>query len=211
MIDPDTYPDEDRQWTEADWQRLVGELVASEIVAWKDVASVVLGQLNPPQVGTQVASKDKSADLVKRKQFWENFKAEHPNESFMPAVMRWFYAETGRCADCGTRVDLQADHVISRADEGAKADRLENLTLRCRRHNVARRPSHKQGNLTFLTAESGLMWLLLVKQPSTYNEFKALCRAYGMTMADIRFQEGWAMARWLEREGLYTIDPSSTR
>jgi hypothetical protein len=30
-----------------------------------------------------------------------------------------------------------------------------------------------------------------------------------MTMADIRFQEAWAMAKWLEREGKYFIDNQS--
>jgi hypothetical protein len=28
-------------------------------------------------------------------------------------------------------------------------------------------------------------------------------------MANIRFQEAWAMAKWLEKEGLYEIDKDS--
>jgi hypothetical protein len=53
------------------------------------------------------------------------------------------------------------------------------------------------------------MWLLLTKKPVTYQEFKQLCRDYGMTMADIRFQEAWAMAHWLAREGQYEIAADS--
>ena len=90
------------------------------------------------------------------------------------------------------------------------ADRLENMILRCRRCNVIRRPSHKLGGKTFLTTEAALMWILLVKRPSTYREFHDLCRSYGMTMANIRFQEAWAMAIWLARDKIYSIDPSST-
>jgi hypothetical protein len=92
---------------------------------------------------------------------------------------------------------------------GDDADTLENITLRCRRCNVIRRPSHKKGGLTYLTAESALMWLLFTKKPRTYDEYKVLCRNYGLTMADVRFEESWAMARWLEREGLYEIDQES--
>ena len=91
----------------------------------------------------------------------------------------------------------------------AVADRLENMTFRCRRCNVIRRPSHKQGGKTFLTAESGLMWLLFVKRPATYEAFSKLCREYGLTMANIRFEEAWAMARWLARAGRYTISSRS--
>ncbi len=54
-----------------------------------------------------------------------------------------------------------------------------------------------------MTAEAGLMWLLLHFRPKTYDEYAALCREYGMTMANIRFQEAWALAEWLRREGRY--------
>lgn len=74
---------------------------------------------------------------------------------------------------------------------------------------MIRRPSHANGGKTFLTAESALMWLLLVKRPRTYEAFQDLCRDYGMTMANIRFEEAWAMAIWLARAGLYEIDPVS--
>jgi hypothetical protein len=124
-------------------------------------------------------------------------------------VRQWHFEQTGKCIDCGTRLELQADHIKPREMLGDDADQLENMTLRCRRCNVIRRPSHKQGGLTFLTAEAGLMWILFTKRPRTYQEFEKHCREYGMTMANIRFQESWAMARWLEREGLYEIDQNS--
>jgi hypothetical protein len=54
------------------------------------------------------------------------------------------------------------------------------------------------------------MWILFTKRPTTYQEFEYLCRTYGLTMANVRFHEAWAMAHWLEREGLYYIDPEST-
>jgi hypothetical protein len=66
-----------------------------------------------------------------------------------------------------------------------------------------------EGSLTHLTAEAALMWILFTKRPSTYQEFASLCRAYGLTMANIRFEEAWAMAKWLQREGKYFIAPAS--
>lgn len=95
------------------------------------------------------------------------------------------------------------------ADLASVADRLDNMVLRCRRHNVIRRPSHAKGGQTFLTAEAGLMWLLFVHRPTTYQEFSVLCRDYGLSMANIRFEEAWAKARWLQQAGLYEIQPKT--
>ena len=57
----------------------------------------------------------------------------------------------------------------------------------------------------FIICFSELMWILFVKRPRTYQQFETLCREYGMTMANIRFQEAWAMAHWLKREKRYVI------
>jgi hypothetical protein len=84
-------------------------------------------------------------------------------------------------------------------DDPLDADFIENMTLRCRRCNVIRRPSHEFGGLTYLTAEAALMWILLVIRPRTYLDYVRLCRLYGMTMSDIRMAEAWAMAHWLSR------------
>ena len=191
------YPELDSEWTEEQWADLLAELVEKQLVSMKEIASLVLGSLNPSQVGTSIASK-------------KTFQEHYPPRQTMQAVYAWHNAQSGTCADCSTRLELQADHVIPREILGDSADRLENMTLRCRRCNVVRRPSHKLGGLTFLTAESALMWLLFTKRPTTYQEYERLCRGYGMTMANVRFHEAWAIAHWLSREGKYEIDPSSS-
>jgi hypothetical protein len=119
----------------------------------------------------------------------------------MGLVMAWFYNQSGQCADCGSRLELQADHIIGREQyrDPLDADFIENITLRCRRCNVVRRPSHELGGLTFLTAEAALMWILLVIRPRTFPDYTRMCRLYGMTMSDIRMQEAWAMAHWLSK------------
>jgi hypothetical protein len=119
----------------------------------------------------------------------------------MRLVMDWVYAQNGHCVDCGTRLELQADHKKGRErfENPLDADYIENMTLRCRRCNVVRRPSHVFGGVTFLTAEAALMWVLLVVRPRTLRDFVRMCRLYGMTMSDIRMQEAWAMAHWLKR------------
>lgn len=192
------FPQLDADWREEDWEALLKFLVDEGLVTYKDVASLMLGHLNPSQVGTSIASKDTFKRLFERRTCWA-------------AVRAWHFAQSGRCADCGTRLELQADHIVPREELGDRADTLENMTLRCRRCNVIRRPSHKRGGLTYLTAEAALMWLLFTKRPKTYQQFDILCRSYGLTMANIRFQEAWAMARWLEREGLYEIDNDTSR
>jgi|GEM_PF-649975 len=189
-------PDEDNRWGELDWKAMLDWLVQSKLLSYKEIAALTLGHLNPSQVGTSIASK-------------KSFQKHFPPRKCWQAVREWHFAQSGKCINCGTRLELQADHVETRQDHGDIADRLDNMTLRCRRCNVIRRPSHKQGGLTFLTAEAALMWILLTKRPRTYQDFERLCRSYGMTMANIRFQESWAMARWLEREGLYDIDADS--
>lgn len=266
-------PAKDSDWDEKQWKMLLDLLVSQGVFNWREVTSLALGHLNPSQVGTSIASN-------------KNFQAHFPHRKTWINVRNWYFNQRGCCADCETRLELQADHLIpkeivlavtdqlqiaviegrirnidelhaesyrllesalynyteflrtrlkdgrelpifsddlkskiskgislnvehtvedKRAKEGV-ADRLENMVLRCRRCNVVRRPSHKNGGLAFLTTEAALMWILFVKRPTTYQEFKAMCREYGMTMADIRFQEAWAMAKWLSQEGNYTIN-----
>lgn len=191
-----SFPELDRDWTDSQWKYLLDYLVDNGLVTYREIASLVLGHLNPSQVGTSVASK-------------KTFQAHYPKRKCWEAVREWHFNQTGRCADCGTRLELQADHIIPREELGDEADTVENLTLRCRRCNVIKRPSHKLGGQTFLTAEAALMWILFTKKPSTYQEFARLCREYGLTMASVRFEEAWAMAKWLERGGQYYISPES--
>lgn len=191
-----TLPPEGQMWSDQHWIEMLNWLFQAGIVTPKEVTSLVLGHLNPSQVGTSIASKKTFQQHFEPRKCWE-------------AVRAWHFAQSGRCATCGTRLELQADHITPREELGDAADRLDNMTLRCRRCNVIRRPSHLNGGMTYLTAEAALMWILFTKRPTTYEQYEALCRAYGMTMANIRFQEAWAMARWLEKEGRYYIDPSS--
>ncbi len=184
---------DDREWSEDQWLDLVQYLVDHGLVTWQEVAAAVLGELNPPQVGTAIASK-------------ATFKAKFPPRKAWQAVKAWFYSQSGRCETCGTRLHLEAEHILSREELGDDADVLENLQLLCKRCNAVKRPSHKHAGETFLTAQAALMWILLVIRPRNYGEYKALCRNYGLTMADIRFQEAWAQAVWLARQGEYEID-----
>lgn len=191
-----TFPEVDSDWKEEHWKELLKYFVDLGLVNYKEIASLVLGHLNPSQVGTSIASKD-------------TFKSKFPPRKCWEAVREWHFKQKGKCIDCGTRLELQADHIMSREKLGDKADSLENMTLRCRRCNVVRRPSHKKGGLTFLTAEAALMWIIFTKKPKTYQEYEQLCRKYGLTMASIRFQEAWAMVKWLEKEGKYKIESES--
>lgn len=197
----------DATWGEVEWRQMAEQIVADGVVTWREVTTTILGELNPPQVGTSIASSSATAFGFK------SHHAElHPGESFMPYVLRWFYATTGRCIDCGTRLDLQADHVNGRENysDPRDADLLSNMVLRCRRHNVAKRKSHiAKAGRTLLPAQQALMWILLAIKPVTLLDLARLCRIYGMTMASIRFQEAWAMAIWLEREGHYRMAHSS--
>ncbi|MFN8006762.1 MAG: hypothetical protein U0V70_07035 [Terriglobia bacterium] len=185
---PQAFGLHDSTWSDEEWFALLHQLIKSGIGSWKDVTALVLGHLNPSQVGTSLASS-------------QGFKRKYGKGSTMKIVMEWVYNQAGTCADCGTRLELQADHINGREQypDPLDADFIENMTLRCRRCNVVRRPSHEFGGLTFLTAEAALMWILLVIRPRTYKDYLRMCRLYGMTMSDIRMQEAWAMAHWLSR------------
>jgi hypothetical protein len=178
----------DSTWTEEQWLGLLETLVETGVATWKDITALVLGHLNPSQVGTSLASSG-------------GFKRRYGKGNTMKIVMEWIYQQNGRCVDCGSRLELQADHIQGKEtyDDPLDADFIENMILRCRRCNVVRRPSHEFGGITFLTAEAALMWVLLVIRPRTLKDFTRMCRIYGMTMADIRMHEAWAMAHWLAR------------
>jgi len=178
----------DALWEGDQWKQLLQNLIDSGMATWKDVTALVLGHLNPSQVGTSLASS-------------KGFKKKYGKGKTMRVVRDWMYKQSGICADCNTRLELQADHIKGREafSDPLDADFIENMTLRCRRCNVVRRPSHEFGGLTHLTAEAALMWILLVIRPRTFRDYARMCRLYGMTMSDIRMQEAWAMAHWLAR------------
>ncbi|HXA55117.1 MAG TPA: HNH endonuclease [Solirubrobacteraceae bacterium] len=127
----------------------------------------------------------------------------------MRHVIDWFYAQDGRCARCASRIHIEVDHIegkdsyVKAGRDPSEADRLDNLQLLCRRCNVVKRASHRLGGLSFATAQAALMWILLVERPPTREAFRELCRAHGLTMASIRFDEAWAMAVWLTKADLF--------
>ena len=132
-----------------------------------------------------------------------------PKRKCMQEVIKWFYDQDGKCANCGTRINLEADHIKSKDEfikEGKSpddADTLDNLQLLCKRCNVIKRETHKFGGLSFATAQATLMWIIFHHKPKTYDKFCELCRKYGLTMASVRFQEAWAMAIWLQKASKY--------
>ena len=191
-----SFPYSDRDWSDEQWKYMLEYLVDIGMVNYREIASLVLGHLNPSQVGTSVASNKSFQSHYAPRKCWE-------------AVRQWHFDQSGKCAYCGTRLELQADHIIPKELLGDAANTLENMTLRCRRCNVIKRPSHRHGGETFLTAEAALRWILFTRRPDTYEEFMSLCRGYGLTMASVRFEEAWAMAKWLEKEGKYSISPDS--
>src|SRR5947209_6778591 len=119
---PTEYGLDDRTWSEEQWQGLLETLIESGVASWKDVTALVLGHLNPSQVGTSLASS-------------VGFKRRYGKGNTMRIVMDWVYAQNGKCADCGSRLELQADHIRGREEFADKldADYIENMMLRCRR------------------------------------------------------------------------------
>src|SRR5262249_1538152 len=134
-------------WTEDRWRELIQQLVDNGIVRWDEVAKCVLGELNPPQVGTSLASN-------------KNIQRQYPPKKTMQAVMEWFYSQDGTCGGCGSRLHIEVDHIegkneyVNSGRDPADADRLDNLQLLCKRCNVVKRVSHKLGGLSFATAQA---------------------------------------------------------
>src|SRR5213076_1601838 len=49
---------QDSTWSQGQWQGLLRTLVESGVVSWQEITALVLGHLNPSQVGTSLASSD---------------------------------------------------------------------------------------------------------------------------------------------------------
>ena len=52
----DRYPDQDIDWCEDQWNTLLQHLVDTGLVTWHQIGALVLGHLNPSQIGTSIAS-----------------------------------------------------------------------------------------------------------------------------------------------------------
>jgi hypothetical protein len=185
------------EWQPPEWRAFVEDMVTRGLLSWEDVAVAVCGELNPPQVGTAVANA---------------VKHRYPRGQTMQNVWRWLYALDGRCAVSGKRLFLEVDHIVPKETfvksgrDTMEADNLENFQLLSKRENVIKRGSHKLGGLSFASAAAVLPYILLRFRPRTYGAFVTLCRRHGLTMSDIRFQEGWALAAWLAKSDQYHID-----
>lgn len=179
------------------WRAFIEKFVADGIVTWEDIATAVLAELNPPQVGTAVANA---------------VKHNYPKGETMREVWKWLYAQDGKCAVSGKRLFLEADHRVPKDDfikagkDVKEADILDNFQLLTKRENVIKRRSHRLGGISFSNAAAVLMFVLFNYRPRTLAEFETICRNYGLTMSGIRFQEAWAMAVWLSKDGLYDIE-----
>lgn len=184
-------------FSETDWRDFMTSIVEQGLVSWEDVASAVLAELNPPQVGTAVANA---------------VKHNYPKGKTMQEVWTWLYGLDGKCSVSGKRLFLEADHITPKDDfakagkDTQEADTLENFQLLTKRENVIKRSSHRLGGISFSNAASVLMFVILHHRPRNLPDFEKLCREYGLTMSGIRFQEAWAMAVWLAKDGLYEID-----
>lgn len=188
-------------WSDQEWKAFVEDAINKGLLTWEDVAVSVCGELNPPQVGTAVANA---------------VKHNYPKGKTMQNVWRWLYGLDGKCAVSGKRLFLEADHIrpreqfIKEGRDVKEADSLDNFQLLSKRENVIKRGSHKLGGLSFAPAGAVLIYILLRFRPRTYYDFVKMCRRHGLTMADVRFQEGWAFAVWLSKAGEYEIDGDPT-
>ena len=91
----------DEAWSQDQWRDLLEQLIARGLLTWKEITALTLGHMNPSQVGTSLASS-------------AGFKRKYGKGHVMSKVMDWFYQQGGKCVDCGTRLELRADHIKQR-------------------------------------------------------------------------------------------------
>jgi hypothetical protein len=193
---PVKFADQDPNY---DWRALMLRIRDLRGLTDKLLVPFILGELNPNQVATSIAS---NKDLPN---------AEEGER--VSGVIAWLRSQVGSCSICGTTLDLQVDHETPRQDiiEGratvADVANPANYRLRCRRHNSSRR--HKRGGLTHLTTQSALMWLLFEFLPRTPFDFARLGRLYGLSMFAPRFAEAWTMAHWLRTSRQFDFEDSA--
>ncbi|MFM7366616.1 MAG: hypothetical protein ACKO2Z_02190, partial [Sphaerospermopsis kisseleviana] len=65
------YPSNSQDWSDEDWQKLLTDLIDSELISYKEVTALVLGHLNPPQVGTSIATNKNFQRQFPRRKCWE--------------------------------------------------------------------------------------------------------------------------------------------
>ena len=60
-------PPVDAAWSDDDWRSMLEFLIGTGLLTVKDVVALVLGHLNPPQVGTSIASSPSSSNVSARR------------------------------------------------------------------------------------------------------------------------------------------------
>ena len=62
-----TFPVKDKDWKEKHWAKLIQWFIDIEMLTYRELASLMLGHLNPSQVGTSLIEKDGKILIAKRK------------------------------------------------------------------------------------------------------------------------------------------------
>ena len=71
---------EDRFWTEKKWKNLLDFLVKDKLLSYKEITSLVLGHINPSQVGTSVASNKAIQKNYPPRKCWSAVRKWHFNQ-----------------------------------------------------------------------------------------------------------------------------------
>ncbi len=177
--------------TEERCEEIITNLVEEDILDWTTIAKEMLQSLQPPQTATHVPQLDGLRERYERGNRWA------PSR-------RWMYSQYGPCENCGKITSINHDHIVERDILGDEADRLENLRFLCRRCNQSRH--WENGNILDLGTAAAVMYLLFTQKPKTVKELEKMGRQVGLTQSNQRFEETWAFAMYLHREGLLEVD-----
>lgn len=187
----DGEPEQLLEVTEERCEEIIKNLLDEGILDWTTIAKEMLQSLQPPQTATHVPQLDGHRERYERGNRWA------PSR-------RWMYSQYGPCESCGKITSINHDHIVERDILGNEADRLENLRFLCRRCNQSRH--WEKGNVLDLGTAAAVMYLLFTQEPKTVKELEKMGRQVGLTQSNQRFEETWAFAMYLHREGLIEVD-----
>ena len=166
------------------WKDVVINLIEKDFVSWKDVASLVLSSIHPPQICTSIGCQD-------------GFKKIYKKGDRVHRLLEWLALQDGKCKKCGTTVDIQVDHIVSTSNIGDYRDDVSNLQLLCRRCNSRKSKKHMEGK-TSLTQQAMLTYIVLSKKPKTVKEYQTICKRIGIKTTSIRLRESLALLQWMK-------------
>lgn len=101
-----SFPESDREWTEEQWKYMLDYLVDIGMVKYSEIASLVLGHLNPSQVGTSVASNKSFQSHYPPRKCWE---AVRPLINDFLRKMAKFRHQENQDVSAGTRIRFFID------------------------------------------------------------------------------------------------------